>query len=99
MKNRNTTIVELMMLSAGIAPVDVTDYRSDPLTVANKMLSSLSPEDRRVAVRKFRKQWKKAYKQCGIEYDTGKEPTRSEMRRRVWMVWQMFAEDQKVQLD
>ncbi len=96
MKNRDSTIVEIMMLTAGLAPVDVTDYASNPLEVVNKMLTSLSPEDRRVAVRKFRKQWKKAYRQNGIEYDSSDKPTPSEMRRRVWMVWQMFAEEQKL---
>ena len=99
MGKRDSTLVELMMLNAGIAPVDVTDYSVDPLASMRKMLDSLSPEDRRIASRKFRKQWKKAYRQANVEVDGGSAPSRTEMRRRIWMVYQMFADDQKVCID
>ena len=95
MTKQNNVITELLMLSAGLAPVDV-DNGLDPLDCIRKMLDTLPEKDRRLAVRKFRKQWRKAYRQDNVEYDRGKEPSSGEMRRRVWMVWQMFTENQKI---
>ena len=98
MAKQANMITELLMLSAGLAPVDV-DNGEDPIARIKKMMSMLSESDRRIAARKFRKQWRKAYRRDGIDIEQGRKPTSSEMRRRVWMVWQMFADDQKTSND
>jgi hypothetical protein len=95
MSKENSMITELLMLNAGLAPVDV-DNGCDPLETIKKMMDSLPEEDRRIAARKFRKQWRKAYRQDDIKIEQGKEPSSGEMRRRVWMVWQMFSENQNI---
>jgi hypothetical protein len=85
----------LQMLSAGIVPVDIYDD-IPPMTSIKKMMNSLSEKERRIAARKFRKQWRKAYRKGSVEFSRGEEPTMGEARRRVWMVWQMFADKQIV---
>ena len=95
MAKQANMITELLMLSAGLAPVDV-DTGEDPIARIKKMMSMLSESDRRIAARKL---WRKAYRRDGIDIEQGRKPTSSEMRRRVWMVWQMFADDQKTSND
>tara|TARA_A100001011_G_scaffold213974_1_gene222015 strand:+ start:224 stop:520 length:297 start_codon:yes stop_codon:yes gene_type:complete len=98
MAKQANMITELLMLNAGLAPVDV-DNGEDPIACIKKMMSMLSEADRRVAARKFRKQWRKAYRRDGIDIEQGQKPSSSEMRRRIWLVWQMFTDDQKTSSD
>jgi DNA/RNA-binding domain of Phe-tRNA-synthetase-like protein len=93
MSRHLNVLTSLLMLEAGLAPININDG-NDPLDVIKKMMNTLSEKDRRIAARKFRKQWRKVYKRGGVDFEQGEPPSGVEMRRRIWMVWQMFAEEQ-----
>ena len=92
-------LVCLKMIEIGIAPPPKMEgryYADDPVLHVRKSLSSLSPEDRRKAVRKFRKLHRKAFKKMGIENaNKGKAPSVLQKRRRISNVIRMLEEELK----
>ena len=76
----STLKAKIQMLDMGIVPA----MTGKELT---SMLSSLSPEDRKIAKRKFRKQWRKLLKKNPdlrqiIQPEKGVNPNRSQLRSR-----------------
>lgn len=99
-KNGADVITCLKMLDAGLAPHDPGMYANkDPVLEIHRILASLPPEEKKKLIRKFRKMWRKAYKIQDMTWRKGKKPTLPEKRRRIWMVWHMFAESQKTSSD
>jgi hypothetical protein len=83
-------LVEMKMIEAGIAPFNSL-YAYGPPEEIGKAIETLSPEEQRRAKRKFRKMWKKAYKELQIDSCAkGVNPGPSEIRRRRQAVYRMF---------
>ncbi len=80
-------LASMKMIEMGIAPFTGNSFFCGEEISAS--LSSLSPEDRRKAKRKFRKMHKKAYRRLGIQGDHSTEPSTAEYRRRRVAVYKM----------
>ena len=100
----------MKMIDMGLAPLPTLSYsvdaplsmgvtgfyEEDPITYVRKALASLTPEQRRKAVRKFRKLHRKARK----KYYTGREnsyrgrkPSYVEKRRRMHDVFTLLTDE------
>lgn len=95
-------LIKILMLDAGIVPVasGVGWSHEDPVITVKKMIEKLPPDQKRLATRKFRKLWRKAYrKQEHLsrkrELFKGKKPTVHEQRRRIYQVCKMLLEESK----
>ena len=89
-------LVSLRMIEMGLAPPPKMEgryYTQDPVEYIRKSLESLSPEERRKSVRKFRKLHRKATKNKGTpEFNKGKAPTMLQKRSRISNVIRMIVE-------
>jgi len=59
-KNSDQMLIDLKMISMGIVPIKLSSR--NVLEDVKKYLSALSPEERRIITRKFRKVWRKSAK-------------------------------------
>ena len=84
------------MVSAGIVPLTEDMIQSSKQAQIEKLMDTLSEDDRRVLKRKFRKLWRKESRKrkrrWGGRLKEG-EPTASQMRRRKNAVWSKFYMD------
>ena len=94
--SRDMELVALKMIEMGLAPPPPLEglyYKSDPVKHVRETLASLSPKERRRAVRKFRKLHRKARKKSGYETEKGKAPSVYEKRRRITSVVHMIEDE------
>tara|TARA_B100000123_G_C25534052_1_gene342255 strand:+ start:265 stop:576 length:312 start_codon:yes stop_codon:yes gene_type:complete len=97
--SREMELVFLKMVEMGLAPPPKMKgkyFSDDPVLHIRKTLASLSPEERRKSVRKFRKLHRKAFKMLGIENpNKGKSPSVLQKRRRISRVISMIEEEMR----
>ncbi len=95
--SREMDLVVLKMIELGLAPppkVEGVYYASDPVKHVRTALESLSPDERRKAVRKFRKLHRKAGKMRGrVAHSKGRAPSVYEKRRRIASVISMIEDE------
>ena len=86
-------LVEMKMIDSGIAPYTAIGTGGAPL---EDVIQTLSPEEQRKAKRKFRKMWRRAYKEFRIQDQRrGQKPTPIELNRRKAVVYRMILSDVK----